>query len=305
MPALIVVLIVFFSILRPTTFATAANASTILLQNAVLVILALAAVLPLIVNEFDLSVASVMGLAAMLTAGLPTLQGLPVPVVITLVLTMGALVGALHALLIVGFGLPSFIVTLGTSSLLGGMILLYSGSSVIFQQLPPALTWLGVGKVVGIGVPIIVMAIVAIVLWFVLEQRPVGRKLYAVGANAQAARLAGVNVGALKSMTLIVTGILAALAGLILTAQTGSASPTTYSAYFLPAFAGAFLSLAAFRIGRYNPIGVVASVYLLAIGISGLGMLGAPSWINPVFNGIALVVAVGISRLFGRSRGRG
>lgn len=298
MIGLLIVLIVVFSALRPTTFATAANASTILLQNAVLAVLALGVMLPLIVNEFDLSLASVMGFAAMLTAGLPVQQGLPVPLVLLVVLAMGALVGLLHAVLIVRLGLPSFVVTLGTNSVLTGVILVYSGGAVFYQTIPQAILFLGTGQVLGIPMPVVLMAVLVLVLWYVLEQRPLGRRLYAVGANEPAARLAGIRTGRLRAGALIAAGVIAAFAGVLLTATTGSASPTSYTAFFLPAFAAAYLSLAVFKIGHYNALGVAAAVYLLAVGVSGLSLLGAPSWIQPIFNGVALVVAIGLSRLF-------
>jgi ribose transport system permease protein len=143
-----------------------------------------------------------------------------------------------------------------------------------------------------------------LVLWFVLEKRPIGRLLYAVGSNEQASRLAGIPSGRVRAMVMILASLIACLAGLLLTARVGSASPTTFNAYFLPAFAAAFLSLAAFKPGQYNPLGVVTSVYLIGVGLSGLSLLGVPSWMEPVFHGVALVVAIGISRLLTKGSGR-
>ncbi len=301
-PALLVLLVALFSILRPSTFATSGNASTILVENAVLTMLALAVMLPLVVNEFDLSLASVLGLSAMLAAGLPEKQGLSVPLTIAVLLGVGAVVGLVHAVLIVKVGLPSFVVTLGTNSVLGGIILLYSGGSVIYEAIPDAITVLGTGSIAGIGLPIVFLAIITAVLWFVLTQRPVGRLLYAVGANEPAARLAGVNTSAVRTGVLVAAPVLAAFAGLILTARVGSANPTSFNSFFLPAFAAAFLSLAAFKLGQYNPLGVVVSVYLLAVGVAGLSQLGVPSWVEPIFNGVALIVAIVMSRLTASSR---
>jgi ribose transport system permease protein len=294
---LLALLVVVFSVLRPDTFATSDNASTILLENSVLTILALSVMLPLIANEFDLSLASVLGLAAMLTAGLAGKSGVSVPLTIAIVLLLGVVVGLVHVVLIVKMGLPSFVVTLGTNSVLGGIIILYSDGAVIYENIPHAITWLGTAKVIGIGMPIIFMAALALLLWFLLEQRPGGRLLYAVGASEPAARLAGVNTDRVRASVLIAAPVIAAFAGLLLTARVGSASPTSYTTFFLPAFAAAFLSLAAFRLGHYNALGVVASVYLLAVGVTGLELLGVPSWVEPVFNGTALVIAIALSRL--------
>lgn len=295
-PGLLLLLILLFSLLKPETFATAANAQTILLESAVLTMLSLAVMFPLIVNEFDLSLAAVLGLAAMLAAGLPARQGFSVPLTIATLLVMAIVVGLVHALLIVKMGLPSFVVTLGTNSVLAGIILLYSGGSVVFESIPDGITVIGSASIAGIKVPILLMLVITAVLWFLLTKRPLGRLFYAVGANELAARLAGVPTARIRTGALIVAPVLAAIAGLVLTARTGSANPTSYSSFFLPAFAAAFLSLAAFRLGQYNPLGVLASVYLLAVGVAGLSQLGVPSWVEPVFNGTALIIAIGMSR---------
>lgn len=301
-PLLLVALVALFSILRPATFATAANFQTILVESSVLAMLALAVMLPLIVGEFDLSLATTLGLSAMLAAGLPHGLGFSVPLTLLCVLAVGAVIGLLHSLLIVKLGLPSFVVTLGTNSLLAGMILLYSGGTVLYEGIPEELSVLGTGRLLGIGYPVIMMLIIAAVLWFVLFKRPVGRIVYATGANETAARLAGINTARVKTIVLIISPMLASFAGLILTARIGSANPTSYATYFLPAFAAAFLSLAVFHIGKYNPWGVVFSVYLLAVGVAGLAQIGVPSWVDPVFNGAALILAILLSRYAGGAK---
>jgi ribose transport system permease protein len=280
MIGLLLIILVVFSILRPDSFATTDNIRTVLVESAVLTILALAVMIPLIANDFDLSVAAQLGFASILAAGLPAKQDLPVPVVIVAVLAVGVLIGVIHGILIVRFELPSVVVTLATSTVLSGVVLWYTDGAVLYEGVPQSLTDLGQNDVLGVPLPIIYMVVVAAVLWFVLERRPWGRYLYAVGSSP-----------------------VSALAGLILTARIGSGNPSISNAYFLPAFAAAFLSLAAFKLGFFNPLGVVLSVYLLAIGVNGLTLLGAPSWVEPVFNGVALIVAIGLARLsVGKSR---
>ena len=303
MVGLLVALIVIFSILRPVSFANGANFRTILVESAVLTILALAVMIPLIANDFDLSVASVLGLASIFAAGFPAREGLPVPITIVAVLAVGMLIGLAHALLIVRFGLPSVVVTLGTSTLAAGIVLWYTGGAVLYEGVPEGLTNLGASSFLGLPLPVYYMIVVAAALWFVLERRPWGRNLYATGSSEVAARLAGVNTGRTRAIALITCSTLSALAGLILTARVGSGNPSISEAYFLPAFAAAFLSLAAFRLGFFNPLGVVLSVYLLAVGVNGLTKLGVPFWVEPVFNGTALILAIGLARLsVGKSR---
>jgi ribose transport system permease protein len=255
--------------------------------------------LPLIVDEFDLALASTLGLGAMLAAGLPGLSGLPVWLTVFIVLAAGAVIGLVHATLIVGLGLPSFVVTLGSSSVIAGVILLYSGGTVLYQGIPPELSVIGTGNIGGLGLPVVYLLVITMVLWFLLSFRPIGRKLYATGANETAARLAGVPTARIRVAVLIVAPVIASFAGLVLTAKVGSANPTSYSSFFLPAFAAAFLSLAVFTLGRYNPWGVVFSVYLLAVGVAGLSQIGVPSWVDPVFNGAALILAIVLSRFAG------
>ncbi|KQX74193.1 ABC transporter permease [Aeromicrobium sp. Root472D3] len=303
MVGLLVIIVVVFSVLRPDSFATTDNIRTVLVESAVLTILALAVMIPLIANDFDLSVAAQLGFASILAAGLPGKQGLSVPLVILVVLAVGAVIGIIHSVLIVMFELPSVVVTLATSTVLGGIVLWYTDGAVLYEGVPASLTDLGQKDVVGVPLPIIYMVVVAAVLWFILERRPWGRYLYAVGSSPVSARLAGVNAPRVRATALIACSVLAALAGLILTARIGSGNPSISNAYFLPAFAAAFLSLAAFKLGFFNPLGVVLSVYLLAIGVNGLTLLGAPSWVEPVFNGLALIIAIGLARLsVGKSR---
>jgi ribose transport system permease protein len=303
MAGLLVVMIIGFSIVRPDTFATLANFRTVLVESSVLTIVALAVMIPLIANDFDLSVASVLGFTSILTAGLPAQQGFPVPLTILSVLAVGAAIGGVHGFLIVKLGLSPVVVTLGTSTVLTGLTLWYTGGKVIYQGIPVSLTDLGGSDLLGIPLPVIYMVFVAAMLWFVLDRRPWGRYLYAVGSSETSARLAGVQTRKVRVMALIACSTLCAFAGLVLTARIAAGNPTISGSYFLPAFAAAFLSLAAFKLGFFNPLGVVLSVYLLAFGVSGLTMLGAPFWVEPVFDGVALIVALLLAQLStGRSR---
>ena len=302
MAGLLVLMIIGFSIVRPDTFATVANFRTVLVESSVLTIVALAVMIPLIANDFDLSVASVLGFTSILAAGLPSQQGFPVPLTILSVLAVGVAIGGAHGFLIVKLGLSPVVVTLGTSTVLTGLTLWYTGGKVIYQGIPTSLTDLG-ADVFGVPLPIIYMALVAAILWFVLDRRPWGRFLYAVGSSETSARLAGVQTGRVRVMALIACSTLCAFAGLVLTARIAAGNPTISGSYFLPAFAAAFLSLAAFKLGFFNPLGVVLSVYLLAFGVSGLTMLGAPFWVEPVFDGVALIVALLLAQLsVGHSR---
>lgn len=301
---LTIISIAAFSLLRPDTFATASNARTIAVENAVLAILALAVMIPLVCDEFDLSPAATMGLASVLAAGLADKQGLSFVPMTIVVLGVGIAVGAVNGALVVVAKLPSIIVTLGTSTVVGGFIQLYTNGEVIFKGVPQPLRDLGQAKVATVGLPVVIMLVLALLLWFVFDKRPWGRRMYAVGSSAEASRLAGVDVERIRFSAFVLAGLLAAIAGYLLTARVGSGSPTASANFLLPAFAAAFLSSAAFRVGFFNIWGVVLSVYFLAVGVTGLKFLGADFWVDPVFNGTALIVAVAVSRMPARRRRR-
>jgi ribose transport system permease protein len=288
-------LIVVFGALRPDTFLTWSNFQAVAGQNAVLIILSLGAMLPLIANEFDLSVANVMGLAAVLTAGLPVRQDLGVVATLAVVLVVCAVIGCAHAVLIVRYGLPSFVTTLATGTAVSGAVLYYTGGNVIFGM-PEAMKSIASTRVLGLQLPVYYALAIALVLYFVLEKRPWGRHLYATGTGVEAARLAGVATNRLRASSLVACSVLAGVAGVILAARAGAVSPVASQAFFLPAFAAVFLGTAAFKLGFFNAWGTVVAVLLISVGVTGLNLMGVPFWVEPVFNGFALLVAVAFSR---------
>jgi ribose transport system permease protein len=288
-------LICLFSALKPETFATLDNARSILAENALVALVALGLMVPLVADEFDLSVAAMTGLASVLVAGLAAKQGIPFGANIALVLLAGLVVGVANAGLTVTAKLPSLVISIGTSSLLTGFTLGYTSGTVI-SSVPPALEDLGRQQLFGLQYQVYVMLLVAAALWVVLEHMPWGRFLYAIGANQEAAKLAGVPVARMKIMAFIAAALISTVAGVLLTARLGVGHPTTANGFLLPAFAAVYLGTAAFRVGFFNAWGTVLAVYLVAVGVTGLKLLGAPFWVDDVFNGAALIVGVGLSR---------
>jgi ribose transport system permease protein len=297
MVGLVILILVGFSIALPDSFGTWDNFRTVLVSSSVLTLVALAVSVPLVANDFDLSVASVLGYSSILAAGLPSRQGMSVAMTIVVVLAVGAAIGAIHALFIVRLALSPVIVTLASSTILTGLTLWYTGGRVLYDGIPESLTALGGSDILGVPLPVVYMIVIVALVWFLLSKRPWGRYLYAIGASEPSARLAGVRTGRVRAAALVLCSTLCAFAGIVLTAYLGSGNPTISNSYFLPAFAAAFLSLAAFKLGFFNPLGVVFSVYLLAFGVSGLSLLGAPFWVEPVFDGAALLVALLLARM--------
>jgi ribose transport system permease protein len=181
------------------------------------------------------------------------------------------------------------------SSILLALIAWVSSSQQIVG-VGSSLETIGTTEVFGLTLPVYLMLAVALVVWYLLERTPLGRRVYATGGNIEAARLAGVRVAAVVICSLVACGAIAAFAGLLVTASLGTGDPTIGPAYLLPAFSAAFLGSTQFRGGRFNVWGTIVAVYVLATGVKGLQLAGAPIWIPDLFNGAALLLAVGLAK---------
>ncbi len=294
----LIVIIAFFSILRPETFPTMANFGSILQANSSIVLIAFGLMLPLITGHFDLSVAAMAGFGGVLTMGLMsngTITAWPLAVLITVVVAV--LVGLVNGVLVAYIKLNALVVTLATQSVLFGAILWYSKGAVIYSGIPQSFKDLGQGRPFGIPLPFFYVVAVGVVLWYILYFRPVGRRLYAIGGSQDAARLTGIKVDRLTVAAFVCGSVLAALGGCIQVAQVGSAAPTSGSEFLLPAIAACFLGETSIRRGYYNVWGTLTAVVLVAAGTTGLFMLGAQTWVQPVFNGVVLVGAILAAKL--------
>jgi ribose transport system permease protein len=293
-----------FSIVTPDTYLSSQNFLSIGEQQAITLLLALAVLLPLTVGEFDLSVAATFGLAQLMVAGLMSRNDLPVVVAIALIVAMGAAVGLVNGFLIVKLEISSFIATLGMSTVLAGVGLAYAGGEVISTNVPQSFLDIAQHEVLGVQLPIVYALVASLALWFVLALTATGRRLVATGGNRGAARLTGIRTERLIVLSFVGCGALAAIAGVIIASNLGSGQPTLGPTYLLPAYAGAFLGATTIRPGRFNVGGTLIAVYLLAATVTGLQQLGAADWVESLFNGGALIVAVAFSGYVARLRRR-
>jgi ribose transport system permease protein len=301
-PAFLVFLIVLFCLLKPDTFGTWDNASTIVQNEMVLLIIALASILPLIVGEFDLSVGYVASITAILEAKLIGGNGWDPVLATVVVLAIGAAIGAINALLVVGIGVNSFIATLGTGSVLAGLGSYFSANKTLFEGVPQALIKLGSGHFGRVPINALVALAFVVVIVYVLRYTAFGRYMYATGGGREGARLAGVPTEGIRAASLIASGFIAGCAGLVELGLVGSASTSIGPEFLLPALAACFLGTTMGENGRFNVFGTVVGIFLIAVGVTGLEQLGAPNWVEPVFNGAALVIAVSLT-LIGRRIG--
>lgn len=297
-------IVVLFSILKPDTFATSTNAQTIMSTQGVLALLALAAMLPLAVGHFDVSVGFQLSLSQTLCAGLAVNDGWPVGVAALAAVAACLVVGAVNALLVTRLRLSSFVSTLAVGTLVLGFTQLYGEDAVITGTFPSAFLDIGQKEVLGIPMPFVYVVVAAVVLWVALEYTAWGRQAHATGGNERAALLAGVRTNRAIFHAFLIASLLSGLAGVLSVSILGSSSPTVGLGSLLPAFAAAFLGATAIRPGRFNSAGTILAIYLLAAGITGLQMMGAKFYVSQLFYGGALLIALSLSALVARARGR-
>ncbi len=302
--AILVVLFVAFSVAMPTTFPTRFNIQSILSEQAVTALLALAVMIPMALGQFDLSVGYFVGLAHILTLGLQVQFHVPWPVACLAVLACGALLGLLNGWLITRVGIDSFIATLGTGTFVFGLASWYTGGQQILGNLDNGFYRIDTTIAGVLPSPALCVIVVATGLWILFEYRPVGRYFYAIGANPRAAALVGISPDRYIPWSLVGSGLVTALAGIFLAAELRVGQTSVGPDYLLPAFTGALLGATAIRPGRVNVWGTVIAVMLLAVIVSGLEQTGAEFFVAPLFNGLMLVTAVGLSLYTARRRAR-
>ena len=295
---------VVFSLWVPETFLRWDTWRALIDSQAVTAVLAVGLVVTLSAGVFDLAIGTELGFGSILVASFMVKRGMPVAAAIALTMLIGAVVGVASGILIVKARIDSFIATLGASSILIALISWVSNSQEILG-LPQSFQEVGNKEIFGLTLPVYLMLIVGLVLWYLLERTPLGRRIYATGGNIEAARLSGVPVSAVIFGTLALTGLVAALAGVLESASLGSADPTIGPSYMLPAFSAAFLGSTQFRGGRFNVWGTILAVIVLATGVKGLQLAGAPIWLPDLFNGAALLIAVGMAKYEGTAHRAG
>jgi ribose transport system permease protein len=290
-------IIAVFSLWVPETFPNMTTAKQILNANAITGLAALSVTIPLAARVFDLSFALNMTLCGVAVTHL-VVDGMPlVPAVLVGVL-IGLAVGLINATVVVVMKIDSFIATLATGSLIQALVTMVTNDTPISDaKLAGAFSKIGQTTISGITLPVLYFAIVAVGIWYLLEHTATGRRLYAVGFNPEAARLAGVRVARLQFLSLVTSGVLSGAAGIVLASILGGGSPTAGTPYLLPGFAAVFLGATQLKNGRFNAGGTVIAVLLLGTGVTGLGLANAPQWSGALFVGIVLIAALTVTGL--------
>ncbi len=303
LPIFTVVLVVFFSIILPDTFPTMLNVRSILNDKSIIAILSLAAMIPMMAGRIDLTVGYGIVLWHVLAIALQTKMGFSWPVACIIVILLGCVLGLINGFLVEMAQIDSFIATLGTGTILYAIALWYSEGRQVIGVLPHGFTDLYASMPLGIPISTFYVAAIALALWAVAEYLPIGRYLYAIGANQRAALLNGIPTRRYVIGSFVASGILGAIAGILLAARLRIGQASVGLEFLLPALVGAFLGSTTIKPGRVNVWGTIMGVAILAIGISGIQQLGGDFYIEPLFNGVTLLIAIGLAGYAQRRRG--
>jgi ribose transport system permease protein len=303
LPIFTLVLIVLFSILLPNTFPTMLNLRSILGDKAIIAMLSLAAMIPMMAGRIDLTVGYGIVLWHVLAIALQTKMGLSWPAACIVVLLLGCLLGLVNGFLVELAQIDSFIATLGTGTVLYAIALWYTEGRQVIGVLPRGFTELYTLQPLGIPIAAYYVLLLSLVLWIVTEYLPIGRYLYAIGANPRAAALNGIPSRRFVIGTFVASGFLGAVAGIVLAARLRIGQASVGLEFLLPALVGAFLGSTTIRPGRVNVWGTIVGVTILAVGISGIQQMGGEFYVEPLFNGVTLLIAIGLAGYAQRKRG--
>ena len=304
---LVIIFVTMFSVFALSSktselFTTHANLTSVLANQSVLGVLALGSLAPLVCRNFDLSVGAIASLSQIAIAAGMSRFDLPLGVALVVGIAIGTMVGVVNGIVVTRFRVNALIATLGMATFVGGLIQAYTEGQTISSGISRNLVKFGSEEHFGVPNVMYVLAIVALTVWYLLTQLPFGRHLHFIGSNPSSARLVGVEVDRLVRRSFVVSALFASIGGALLVARNGTGDPRSGSNYMLQALAAAALGATAIRPGRYNVGGTLVAILLLGFGVNGLTLWGVPYWINDVFFGASLVLAVAISSSLGRHR---
>jgi putative xylitol transport system permease protein len=292
------ILVVILSLSNPF-FLTAGNISNVLLQTSINGVLAIGMTFVILTRGIDLSVGSVVALAGIVSASFATtsataaVSGAPYPVFVPIAvgLAVGVACGGLVGTIVSRFAVPAFVATLGMLSAARGLTLIYGNGRPV-PALVPEFRWIGTGNILGVPMPVVILAVVFLLSWWVLSRTRFGRYVYAVGGNPHAAKTSGINVTRIRLLVYVISGALAGLAGMILSARTGSALPQAGIAYELDAIAAVVIGGTSLAGGVGRITGTLIGALIIGVMNNGLDLMGIQSYYQQILKGALIVGAV-------------
>lgn len=304
LPLLMILLIIAFSINDTSgpVFTNEANIRNLLGNQSVTALVALAMVVPLIAGYYDLSVSALTGVSNIAVASAMSSYHLPIWAALLVGIAISAVVGVINGFLVAKVKLNAFVVTLGSYTALLGAVTWYTGGRPITSGIPSAFGQWSSESFLGVPRPFVLLIIIAFIVWYVLTQMPFGRRLEAIGSNESAARLVGISTTKSIWISFVISGLLAGIAGALQTSRGGAGDASVGTAFLFPALTAVFLGATMIKPGKYNVWGTVIGIFFVATSVSGLTLLGADVWVQPIFNGVSLIAAVMLSTLIARRR---
>ncbi|PLR76703.1 ABC transporter permease [Bacillus sp. V3-13] len=291
---LLIVIIAFcivLSMMSPV-FLTKVNLINLLMQSTILVTLALGVTFVIITGGIDLSVGAVMAVSSAIGLGLIVYNGMPVIVGVLVMILIGAAFGLINGLLVTRLYLSPLIVTLATMGIARGIVLIYTNSANV-NPVPTSFVTLASGSFLTIPYLIIVVALLALIAHIILKHTVFGRSVYASGGNELAARLSGVRTKSIVTLTYVISGITAAIGGLLLTARLESAGPTAGTGLELTVIAAVVIGGTSLFGGQGNILGTILGVILISLVSNAINLLGVPpAWDSLVTGSVILVAAL-------------
>lgn len=296
--------VILFGVWSPQTFLTMDTVHLIASEQAVGGMVALALLIPMIAGQFDLSVGAMANLGGLLAVVMQLKHGWSPVAAVLFAVAVGAVIGFVNGFVVVRLGVSSFIATLGMGTILVAVqTIITSGST------PPPVTsafWNDMTQhmIFGFQIVVVYLIVLAIILWWALGHTPFGRYLYATGSNAEAARLSGIRTGLWSWTSLVLSAAISSLAGCFYVSLTGP-DLSFGATLLLPSFAAVFLGSTQLIRGKFNVWGTLVAIIVLATGAQGLQLVTGVQWIQDMFNGVALILAVSLSVSRQRGVGRG
>lgn len=294
--------VAIFSIARPSVFATWENWQSMLNLGSVIMVMAAALTVPMIMGDFDLSVAFNVQLLGAFVIVLIAEHSMNTGLGIVFTLLLGAVIGAAIGAVVAYSRVSAFVITLGAGTiLLGAELRLTHGGRNIFEGIPSGFTRIANTDFLSLRLPIWITFGVFVLLWFLTEHTVLGRYMAAIGGNMEAARLGGVNVEVVRVIGFVIVGLGSALAGIIVTAQAEQYYANAATGLLLPAYAGVFLGAATLRAGQFHLFGTFVGVLFMQTIQTGLIIMNYSAYIANVIQGTVLIVAVLLSRVGART----
>jgi ribose transport system permease protein len=301
LPIAFALLIAGFGHARPDTFFQWTNFQTIFGLNAVGLVLVMALLVPLTNGDLDLSVAEISGLTSVLVGWLNVNHGWSIVPSILAGLAVGLVCGIVNGWIVVQFDVNPFIITLATGSVMNGIAFWLPNQQTVPGISTKLTDWTVIHQFLGIPLDFWYGVVIMLIMWYVLTFTAFGQRALFVGQSREVARLSGFRVGSIRFSGFVIAGLIASISGVINDGVLGSATPGAGN-LLLSVYAAVFLGMTTIQPGRFNAIGAGISVFFLAVGVNGMNLLGAQTYVQSLFYGAILVIAVVASRLINRRR---